>query len=121
MDEIATIVEEKVDEIFGTVVQEYVGEHPMGTMDEEVKQIARQRATSQLMFALSRLTFPEGINKKDRFDEWYDDSVRREVATACKNCLDDEIKKRAGNEGEPLSAIDRYLALHGMGVGAKEK
>lgn len=121
MDDIASIVEDKVDEIFGKVIQEYVGENPMKALDEEVKQIARQRATSQLMFALSRVTFPEGVSKKDRFDEWYDDSVRQEVVNACKHCLEDEMKKRAGSEGEQLSAIDRYLAMHGMGVGARKE
>ena len=121
MDDIASIVEDKVDEIFGKVIQEYVGEHPMGAMDEEVKQIAKQRATSQLMFALSRVTFPEGISKKERFDEWYDESIRQEVCNACKHCVEDEMKKRAGAEGEQLSAIDRYLAKHGMGVGAKKE
>ncbi len=121
MDDIAGIVEEKVDEIFGQVLQEYVGEHPLGVMDEEVKQAAKQRATSQLMFALSRLTFPEGVSKQDRFAEWFDDSVRQEIVIACKHSLKEETEKRSNTGDDGLSAIDRYLAKHGMGKGARQE
>ena len=121
MDEIAEIVDEKVGEIFDRVIREYVGEHPSQNIDDEVKAIAKQRATSQFMFSLSRLTFPEGTNKREKIDEWYDESVRQEMVNACKKCIEEEIKKRAGSEGEQLSAIDRYLAMHGMGVGARKE
>ena len=119
MDDIAAIVEEKVNEIYDRVIHEYVGEHPMMNMDEEVKQIVKQRATSQMMFSLSSLTFPEGADKKEKIDAWYDDTIRQEIINACKKCLDEEMKKRSDSEGEQLSAIDRYLAKHGMGKGAK--
>lgn len=119
MDDIAGIVEEKVNEIYERATQEYIGEHPLEGIDEEVRQIVKQRATSQLMFSLSRLTFPEGSDKKERIDEWYDESVRQEIVTACKKCLDEEVHKRSSNGDDGLSAIDRYLAKHGMGKGAK--
>ena len=119
MDDIASIVEEKVNEIYERVIREYIGEHPMQNMDEEVKQIVKQRATSQMMFSLSRLTFPEGVNKKDRIDEWYDDTIRQEMVNACKRCLEEELEKRSGSGDDGLSAIDRYLQKHGMGKGVR--
>ena len=119
MDDIAGIVEEKVNEVYDRAVREYVGEHPLEGIEEEIRQIVKQRATSQLMFSLSRLTFPEGTSKKERIDEWYDESIRQEIVTACKKCLEEEVQKRSSGGDDGLSAIDRYLAKHGMGKGAK--
>ena len=115
MDDIAQIVEEKVNEIYERVMREHVGEHPAQPVDDEVKQIVKQRATSQFMFSLSRLVFAEGSSKKDKIDEWYSAEVQQEIINSCKKCLEEEQKKRAAAGGEQLSAIDRYLQQHGMG------
>ena len=119
MYDIAGIVEEKANEIYDRVVREYIGEHPMTEIGDEVKQIVKERITSQFMFALSRLTFPEGVEKRDRIDEWYDESVREEIISAGKRCLKEESEKRKAGADDGLSAIDRYLQKHGMGKGAR--
>ena len=115
MDDVARIVEEKATEIYDRATREFATEHPEKKMDEESLQIARQRVTSQLMFALSDLKFPENADKKERIDGWYNDSIRQELAQVCKKSLMDEILKRQDSEDDGLSEIDRYLRKHGMG------
>ena len=77
MDEIAKVVEEKATEIFEITVRDYTSEHPLAIIDEESRTVAKERVTSQLMFSLSNLRFPENTDWKERFDGW-DDGLRKE-------------------------------------------
>ncbi len=115
MDDVARIVEEKATEIFDITKRDFAFDYPEKKMDEESLQIARQRVTSQLMFSLSNLTFPEGADKKERIDTWYDEEKRKELVTVCKKALYDEVTKREDSADDGLSEIDRYLRKHGMG------
>ena len=117
LEDIAGVVEEKANEIFEQALGEFAQEKPGVNVDDEVKQIAKQRVTSQLMFSLGNVTFPENADENERIESWYTDSLRDGIIYSCKRCLTEETEKRAASADDGLSDIDRYLRKHGMGFG----
>ena len=116
IEDIAHIVEEKADEVYERALHDYTKENPGVLISEEVKTVVKQRATSQLMFSLSNVKFPENADQKERVDGWFTDSFRDEVVDACRRCMAEEVEKHAASEGDGLSEIDRYLRKHGMSL-----
>lgn len=116
IEDIAKIVEEKTSLIYERALHEYMGDHPDEILDNDIQTAVKQRATSQLMFSLSGVTFPENVDQQERIDAWYTDELQDEVVSACKRCMAEEVEKKASSQGDGLSDIDRYLRKHGMGL-----
>ena len=116
VEDLAKHVEEKATEAYEIAIREYTTKQPDRIPDEEVKKLAKERATSQLMFALSRMTFRENGDQVEQMDAWYTDEIKQEVINACVACIKDEVEKRASSADDGLSDIDRYLRKHGMGL-----
>ncbi len=115
LEDIAGVVEEKANEIFEQALEEFAKEKPGVNVDDEVRQIAKQRATSQLMFSLGNIIFPENADENERIESWYTNSLKAGIISSCKRCLSEETEKRAASADDGLSDIDRYLRKHGMG------
>lgn len=94
-------------------IREYEKEHENHIVDMDIKDLVKQRATSELMFRTCNfkcsIKEPDEEEFRGEFENWFLLDENDKLRNMCKMLVRDEVAKRIKPGEENLTFTDRYL------------